>query len=134
VVKLRALVAGLRPATLLVTAVDGIAEGDGLAQLLGRSPQDAREALIDERHAHPSGGCGFGQRRDERGVGYDEAGAHRMREAKQALQPDRLAQEERHRACALRPSLVAVQDLACAGQSRAQLLALVMRAFAGLDV
>src|SRR5205085_2465853 len=67
-------------------------------------------------------------------VGYDEAGAHRMREAKQAPQADRLAHEERHRARALRPSLVAVEDLPCAGQRRAQLQALVTGTLARLDL
>jgi len=48
---LRALVACLRPAPLRMATVDRVAEGDGLSQSLRRSAQDAREALVDERHA-----------------------------------------------------------------------------------
>jgi hypothetical protein len=49
---LRALVARLRPAPLLVATVYLVAEGGGLGQSLRRSAKDAREALVDERHAH----------------------------------------------------------------------------------
>src|SRR5262249_15259972 len=62
----RALVARLRPTTLILAPWDRIAEGRDLAQPLGRASKDPREPFVDERYTHATEGSNLGERSDER--------------------------------------------------------------------
>ena len=75
-------------------------------QLIGRASQDAREALVDERHAHAAHRPRLGQRRDERSVGDHRHAPHGVGYAQRLRQSQRLAHEQRKRSRALRPRLV----------------------------
>ena len=65
----RALVVGLRPATLVVAAAQVVLDELDLLERRARTAEEPRHPAVDEQHAPALGGPDGRQRLDERGVG-----------------------------------------------------------------
>jgi hypothetical protein len=129
-----ALVAGLRPAALVVLAVDVVLDPVGLREVLAGTGEQARAAPVDEQDAPALGGPLLDQRLDEGPALDDHARAQRAAQGDDLEQPGRGAGVHRHRARAVGGDVVAVQHLAHALDVAAQGLALVVLEGPGLGL